>query len=328
MDDASQSSAATGESSATFLKLNEYLSTALPDVDGNLNNDDAATVITNMVDEQDENAPADDQNKDPAENMAAVTTSFSEDGSVDLVYNGMKSVAGHNHNIDHSGMRSVTERSERSSSSRSQRSGSSRGSGRKPLTPGKPKTPGSVTSSKVTMTPKRKPKAGGGIFGGSKDVSLDIVLQRLSKETPEVALPPKAAWESKVKYLAGQIDQERDNGAKLADIEKMLEQKKIRAKQDTEQAKWKSRVRDLEAVLEERRKVKAEKLRKLAVILSGLKKEKAEMKKYEKPCGGSRWASKSHQYAESTPNRPGGPDRSASLVRTTEPRSARMSRKQ
>merc|ERR1711934_915091 len=107
----------------------------------------------------------------------------------------------------------------------------------------------------------------------------------------------------------------------------MLEQKKIRAKQDTEQAKWKSRVRDLEAVLEERRKVKEEKLRKLAVILEALKKEKAEMRKYEKAGGGSRWASKSHQYDESVPNRPGGPDRSASLVRTSEPRSSRKLRK-
>jgi len=297
LEEESQSSAVSGESSATFLKLNEYLSTAIPD---DASDDDAATVITNMVSETN-STTHEDQNESPEENLAPVATSFSDDGSVDLVYSGMRNIAD----------RSVT-------SSSSGGSGSSKQ--RKPLTP---RTPSSASSAKVKIT-KKKSKGGMGL---TKDISLDVVLQRLSKVEPEVALPPKAAWESKVKYLAGQIDMERDNGMKLTDIEKMLEVKKVRAKQDTEQAKWKSRVRDLEAVLEERRKVKDEKLRKLAVILESLKKEKAEMKKYEKVGGGSKWASKSNQYNESVPNRPGGPDRSASLVRTSEPRTSRRTRK-
>jgi len=316
-DDQSRTSAATGESSATFLKLNEYLHTSLPEDD---DDDDAATVITHMVD--DNNSAADEvENQEPGHTLTPVITqhSFSDDGSVDLVYNGMRSVAGGG---------SITS----SANSRDKYYGGG------PLTPSKfasPKLnltslriPGTPPSpSKVTMIPKKKSKP----CGISKDISLDIVLQRLSKVEPEVALPPKAAWESKVQYLAGQIDLERDNGVKLADIEQMLERKKIRAKKDTEQAKWKSRVRDLEQVLAERKKVKEDKLRKLAVILEALKKEKKEMRKYEKPGGegASRWAAKGHaaEYMDSTPNRPGGPDRSASLVRTAEPRSSRRSRR-
>lgn len=303
-EEGSQSSAVSGESSATFLKLNEYLCTAIPN---DASDDDAATVITNMVSETN-STTQEDQNESPRENLAPVATSFSDDESADLVY---------------SGMRNIADRSVNSSSS----GGSGSSKQRKPLTTKQNssslRTPSSVSSAKVKIT-KKKSKSGMGL---TKDISLDVVLQRLSRVEPEVALPPKAAWESKVKYLAGQIDMERDNGMKLTDIEKMLEHKKVRAKQDTEQAKWKSRVRDLEAVLEERRKVKDEKLRKLAVILEALKKEKAEMKKYEKVGGGSKWASKSHQYDESVPNRPGGPDRSASLVRTSEPRSSRRTRK-
>lgn len=87
----------------------------------------------------------------------------------------------------------------------------------------------------------------------------------------------------------------------------------------------------MEGLLEEKKKVKEEKLRKLTFILEDLKKEKAEMKKYEKPgSGGGKWSSKTHtakNYLESTPNRPSEPDRSASLVRTVEPRKSGSSRK-
>lgn len=280
-DDQSQNSGTTKESSATFLKLNEYLHAALPDDD---DDDDAATVITEMV--ADDNGEAeDDQNVAPNLTPVITSHSFSDDGSVDLVYNGMQAVSDNRSPL-----------SQRSTSSRSSRSSKSR----------------RPTSTKKSSN-----------FGSSsKDVSLDLVLQRLSKAEPDVALPPKAAWESKVKYLAGQIDMERDNGMKLADIEAMLERKKIRAKKDTEQAKWKSRVRDLESLLAEKKKVKDEKLRKLAIILEALKKEKKEMRKYEKPSGGGRWAAKAHtaEYANSTPNRPGTNGRSASIVRTIEPR--------
>jgi len=288
-DEESQNSAATGESSATFLKLNEYLHATLPTEE----DDDAATVITHMV--QDEpNEAEDDQNKEPEENVVpSITThSFSDDGSVDLIYNGLQTV-------DNGILKPMSTRSNGSKSTTSRST--------------------SKSTNRATMTKIKKSKGG----SSGKEVSLDIVLERLCKQEPEVALPPKAAWESKVKYLAGQIDYERDNGMKLADIEAMLERKKVRAKQDTEQAKWKSRVRDLESLLEEKKKVKDEKLRKLALILNDLKKEKKEMKKYEKPgCGGGRWSSKSNtaDYMESNPNRPSGPDRSASLVRTVEPR--------
>jgi len=287
-DEQSQASGDTRESSATFLKLNQYLHSALPDEESD--DDDAATVITNMVDD-DQSAVEDDQNEEPPQNLMPVITqhSFSDDGSVDLIYNGLQ-------NVDDRAL--------------------------------KHKSLG-FASPRSTTSSRNK-----GRSSGNKDISLDHVLARLSKKEPDVALPPKAAWESKVQYLAGQIDLERDNGMKLADIEQMLERKKIRAKKDTEQAKWKSRVRDLEHVLEERRKVKEDKLRKLAIILEALKKEKKEMKKYEKPGGGGaggRWAAKGHAYDNSAPNRPGGPDRSASLVRTVEPRksgsSARKSKK-
>lgn len=70
------------------------------------------------------------------------------------------------------------------------------------------------------------------------------------------------------------------------------------------------------------KKEKDEKLRKLAVILEVLKKEKAEMKKYEKTGDSKKWTAKSSnvKYMDSVPNRPNGPDRSASLVRTVEPK--------
>lgn len=299
-DEESQNSGATLESSATFLKLNEYLHATLPVEE----DDDAATIITHMVEDEPDEAE-DDQNKEPEENVvpSITTQSFSDDGSVDLIYNGLQTV-------DDGILKPM---STRSNGSRSTTSKST-----------------SKSNNRATATKIKRSKGG----SSGKEVSLDIVLERLSKQEPEVALPPKAAWESKVKYLAGQIDCERDNGMKLADIEAMLERKKVRAKQDTEQAKWKSRVRDLESLLEEKKKAKDEKLRKLALILNDLKQEKAEMKKYEKPgCGGGRWSAKTNtkDYMESAPNRPSGPNRSASLVRTVEPRksgsSSRKSKK-
>lgn len=289
-DDNTVSSGCTKETSATFIKLSEYIDSALPD--DNQDDDDAKTMITHMVADDRSEIPNDDENTEPGDNTTKVATpSICDDGSVDLVYNGLEAVA--------RGPLSVA--SSKSTSSRSASSRSTTKSSRN-----KNKTPAQRSSPKTS-----KPKTG----AFSKDMSLDLVLERLSRKEPEVALPPKAAWESKVKFLANQIDLERDNGMKLTDIEAMLERKKIRAKKDTEQAKWKSRVRDLEGLLEEKKKVKEEKLRKLAIILEALKKEKKEMKKYEKPNGGGdggRWAAKAHDVA--TPN-----------VRTAAPRKSMFS---
>jgi len=275
-DERSVGTGFTKESSGTLMKLKEYINDTLPD---DANDDDAATVITNMVytDEGEEHI---DENSKPEETEHLIIT----DG-LHNVANDAKILGPRNGPL-----------SMKSASSRS--------------------TAKSKNCRKVKHAPKKY----------SKDISLDFVLERLSNQEPEVPIPPKAAWESKVKFLADQIDQERDNGMKLADIEALLEKKKKRAKNDTEQAKWKSRVRDLEILLEERKREKDEKLRKLAVILGVLKKEKAEMKKYEKSCGkgaaGGKWVSKNDQYKTSVPkDRPsGGPGQSASLVRTVEPR--------
>ena len=55
---------------------------------------------------------------------------------------------------------------------------------------------------------------------------FDVVLERLANQEPEASMPPKPAWDSKVKCLVNQIDQERNNGMNLADIDLMLTKKK------------------------------------------------------------------------------------------------------
>lgn len=229
-DESSVKTGFTKESSATLIKLKDYIQKTLP---GEEENDDAATVITSIVntDEQgDDNIEKtnDENNRPKGTRPPSITASFSDDGSVDLIYNGLHGVADSTSVFQPRAPLRPT--SSKSASSRST-------------------TKSCNHKGKLSSFPKAK------IFG-KKDVSLDVVLKRLSNQGPEVSMPPKAAWESKVKHLAYQIDQERDNGMKLTDIEEMLEKKKIRAKKDTEQAKWKSRVRDLEGLLEERKKRK------------------------------------------------------------------------
>jgi len=279
-DEVSQFTSATVETSVTFRKLNEYIYDALP-VDFE---DDAATVITHMVGDGKHETHR-DQNADPGNNNNFVpnikTHNLGDDESFDLVYKGRKSVAddGLHKKMNRSRRTPLSHASSRSTSSRSTSSNSSKAS----------------KSEQQHQALNTAPKKFNNKANLTGDVSLDLVLERLSKTEPEVALPPKAAWESKVKYLATQIDLERDNAVKLVDIERMLEKKKIRARQNTEQAKWKTRVRDLESLLEEKKKAKDEKLRKLAVILEALKKEKNEKRKYEKPSdegAQGRWASK------------------------------------
>ena len=79
---------------------------------------------------------------------------------------------------------------------------------------------------------------------------FNVVLERLANQEPEASMPPKPAWDSKVKCLVNQIDQERNNGMNLADIDLMLTKKKEKLMNDTELAEWKSKVRDMECFLE------------------------------------------------------------------------------
>lgn len=364
--DTSPNSFDTGESSNTFMRLNEYIHSELPSGE-----DDVSTIISNMVSENNLEGIDDEL----AENIAPdITPSFTDDGSVDLIYK-------------------QPPKASRTKITSSRRQNDNSKIEKKMLVPAKSSTnvpPSKSTSKKLISTTKSRsktntvtasvPKLKNG--GKSAEFSLDSLLERLSKPEPEVALPPKAAWESKLRFLAGQIDSERENATKLTDIEEILERKKIKAKKDTEQAKWKYRVRDLESLLEEKRRLKQQKLRKLAVVLEALKKEKAEIKRYEKPVGRharSRWASQNHDtddndsnhegneavkkddtqqrekqikhverrhnesararravkedrttsfdYMDSFPIRPSGPERSASLVRAVEPRKVRRVRK-
>lgn len=124
------------------------------------------------------------------------------------------------------------------------------------------------------------------ILGGiSSKNGLDHVLKRLSQKVErdsevERVLPSEMEWENKVGNLARMIDEEKGKSLQLAELERLLSQQYVKLQQDTVQCKWKSRVKDLEILLNERRRNKKKKLQILVGVLEDLKREKKEMNKY------------------------------------------------
>lgn len=100
------------------------------------------------------------------------------------------------------------------------------------------------------------------------------------KESKSADTASTEMWEKKLKKLALLLDEEKKNTDKLSEIEKVLDDKKVKLKADIEVAKWMSKIQKMESLLDEKRKEKNQKLLKLTETLEELKEEKKEMKKY------------------------------------------------